>query len=155
LHRVGPSCRDRPGRMGRPAGGPSRVSYGIHMNCKSAMLANAIFYCQTRDGSGSMAEVPVFIGLGSNLGDRAGALAGALTALAGAGIEPVLRSSIYRSEPVEVVDQDEFLNQVAGCVTARSPEEILEVCLAVERGMGRVRTRRGGPRNIDLDLLLC
>ncbi len=95
-----------------------------------------------------------FIGLGSNVGDRAGNLSRALQAFERAGVRAVLRSSVYRTEPVEVIDQDEFLNQVVGCETILSPEELLSVCLAVEREMGRVRTRDKGPRVIDLDLLL-
>ena len=61
----------------------------------------------------------------------------------------------YRTEPVEVIDQEEFLNKVVGCETDLAPERILETCLAVEGTMGRVRTRDKGPRIIDLDLLLC
>jgi 2-amino-4-hydroxy-6-hydroxymethyldihydropteridine diphosphokinase len=102
-----------------------------------------------------MKERPVFIGLGSNLGDRPGSLEEAVRLLRGEGLIPGLTSSIYRTDPVEVVDQEEFLNQVVGCETALSPEAILEVCLDVERSMGRSRTRSKGPRNIDLDLLLA
>jgi 2-amino-4-hydroxy-6-hydroxymethyldihydropteridine diphosphokinase len=54
-----------------------------------------------------------------------------------------------------VTDQEEFINQVVGCETGLDPEAILGVCLAVERSMGRVRTRDKGPRVIDLDLLLA
>ncbi len=95
-----------------------------------------------------------FIGLGSNLGDRAANLARALDGLEQAGTRPLMRSSLYRTEPIEVVDQEEFLNQVIGCETSLSPEGILATCLAVERSLGRVRTRDKGPRVIDLDLLL-
>lgn len=102
-----------------------------------------------------MAEGMVFIGLGSNLGDRPGSLARAIEALGRAGLEPSLRSSLYRTEPVEVIDQGEFINQVVGCRTALPAEAILDACLRVERSMGRVRTRDKGPRVIDLDLLLC
>src|SRR3989442_5659826 len=102
-----------------------------------------------------MPERIVFIGLGSNQGDRAGSLLRAIEALESSGVETALRSSVYRSDPLEVIDQEEFLNQVVGCLTALPPEEILEICLAVERSMGRRRTRDKGPRGIDLDLLLC
>jgi 2-amino-4-hydroxy-6-hydroxymethyldihydropteridine diphosphokinase len=101
-----------------------------------------------------MPERLVFVGLGSNLGDRQGHLDRARRALEDHGLKLILRSSAYRTEPVEVVDQEEFINQVVGCKTNLSPEQILEVCLAVERSMGRIRTRDKGPRVIDLDILL-
>jgi 2-amino-4-hydroxy-6-hydroxymethyldihydropteridine diphosphokinase len=96
----------------------------------------------------------LFIGLGSNLGDRTASLWKAAEALRTAGVTPALASSIYRSEPVEVIDQEEFFNQVIGCRTALPPETVLGHCLEVERSLGRVRTRDKGPRVIDLDLLL-
>ncbi len=102
-----------------------------------------------------MPERLIFIGLGSNQGDRQASLKRAVEALKGPGVRTAFASSVYRAEPVEVIDQEEFLNQVVGCMTALPPEGILEVCLAVERSMGRVRTRDKGPRVIDLDLLLC
>jgi 2-amino-4-hydroxy-6-hydroxymethyldihydropteridine diphosphokinase len=95
-----------------------------------------------------------FLGLGSNLGDRAGSLSRAVALLEEAGLASTLRSSVYRTEPVGVANQGEFLNQVIGCDTPRSPEEILALCLAIERAMGRVRAGDKGPRSIDLDLLL-
>jgi len=96
-----------------------------------------------------------YIGLGSNLGDRRGSLARAIRGLEEQDLRPVLRSSVYLTDPVEVIDQEAFLNQVVGCESGLSPERILELCLAVERSMGRSRTRDKGPRVIDLDLLLC
>jgi len=96
-----------------------------------------------------------YIGLGSNLGKRSANLARARLLLVRAGVEVVERSSIYRTEPVGEVEQGEFLNQVVGCRWDDTPESLLEVCLEVERAMGRVRTVPGGPRRIDLDLLLC
>ena len=109
-----------------------------------------------RDSQGSRGKAPrvAYLGLGSNLGDRTDGLSRAVAWLERAGLPAVLRSSIYRTEPVEVVDQDEFLNQVIGCKTPHSPEEVLALCLAVEREMGRVRAGHKGPRVIDLDLLL-
>src|SRR6267142_2032913 len=92
----------------------------------------------------------IFIGLGSNQGDRSGHLGRAIEALHGRGLGTLLVSSLYRTDPVEVIDQEEFLNQVVGCETALSPEQILEVCLLAEQSMGRQRTRDKGPRRIDL-----
>lgn len=98
--------------------------------------------------------VDIFIGLGSNLGDRASNLQAAVARLESAGVRTLLRSSVYRTDPVEVVGQGEFLNQVVGCGTGLSPEALLGVCWEVERSMGRIRTRVREPRVIDLDLLL-
>jgi 2-amino-4-hydroxy-6-hydroxymethyldihydropteridine diphosphokinase len=96
----------------------------------------------------------VFIGLGSNLGDRPKHLHEALERL-GSGIVTVRRrSALYRTDPVEVTDQDEFLNQVVAAETELDPAALVLRCLDVEREMGRVRTRDKGPREIDLDLLL-
>jgi 2-amino-4-hydroxy-6-hydroxymethyldihydropteridine diphosphokinase len=96
----------------------------------------------------------VFLGLGSNLGDREAAIAGALARLAGRGFRATLTSSLWLTEPVGGPPQGWFLNAVAGGETALSPGELLEACLATEREMGRVRTVRNGPRTIDVDILL-
>lgn len=100
-------------------------------------------------------EPAVYLGLGSNLGDRRTALERAIDCLETAGLRVVARSGLYRTEPVEVVDQEEFINQVVGCTTDLDPPRVLAACLRIEREMGRVRTRDKGPRNIDIDLLLC
>src|SRR5262245_34209258 len=82
-----------------------------------------------------------FLGLGSNLGDRKGSLLSAVERLERAGVRVASRSSLYRTEPVEVVDQQEFINQAVGCETHLAPDALLEVCLGIERHLGRVRTR--------------
>ncbi len=96
-----------------------------------------------------------YIGLGSNVGDRQGNLDRAIQELGRAGLRVVARSCVYRADPVEVIDQEEFLNQVVAAETDHPARRILEICLEVELRMGRVRTRDKGPRNIDLDLLLA
>jgi 2-amino-4-hydroxy-6-hydroxymethyldihydropteridine diphosphokinase len=96
----------------------------------------------------------VYIGLGSNVGDRERALERALGALAGRGLSPTARSSIYLTEPVQAPPQEWFLNAAAGFRTALPPEDVLRLCMDVETEMGRVRTVARGPRTIDLDLLL-
>jgi 2-amino-4-hydroxy-6-hydroxymethyldihydropteridine diphosphokinase len=97
---------------------------------------------------------PAYIGLGSNLGDRRGALVEAARRIEQGAGRIAKRSSIYRTDPVEVIDQEEFLNQVLAVDTTLGAAELLACCLAIERAMGRVRTRDKGPRTIDLDLLL-
>lgn len=103
-----------------------------------------------KPGSSAMA----YLGLGSNLGDRRGALSRAIDRLEVAGVRVARRSGLYRTEPVEVVDQHEFINQVVACETTLSPHALLTLGLGIEQEMGRVRTRDKGPRTIDLDLLL-
>ena len=100
-----------------------------------------------------MSLPPVFLGLGSNLGDREAAIAGAIERLAARGFRTTLRSSLWLTEPVGGPPQGPFLNAVAGGETELGPEALLEACLATEREMGRVRAERNGPRTIDVDVL--
>lgn len=96
----------------------------------------------------------VFLGLGSNLGDREAAIDGALARLAARGVRLRARSSTWLTEPVGGPPQGLFLNAAAAVETALAPAELLAAALAVEREMGRVRVERNGPRTIDVDLLL-
>jgi 2-amino-4-hydroxy-6-hydroxymethyldihydropteridine diphosphokinase len=96
----------------------------------------------------------VFLGLGSNLGDREAAIEGALSALSARGFRATLRSSLWLTEPVGGPPQGWFLNAAAGVETALAPLELLAAALEVEREMGRVRVERNGPRAIDVDVLL-
>jgi 2-amino-4-hydroxy-6-hydroxymethyldihydropteridine diphosphokinase len=95
----------------------------------------------------------VVLGLGSNLGDRESAIAGALARLEARGFRRSLLSSLYLTQPVGGPPQGYFLNAVAAGETSRSPEELLADCLAVEQELGRVRTEPNGPRTIDVDIL--
>jgi len=96
-----------------------------------------------------------FLGLGSNLGDRAALLAQALARLDGtSGIRVVAVSSLYATAPVGVEDQPEFFNAAAEIRTTLTPRELLAACLRVETELGRVRLARWGPRTIDIDILL-
>ena len=98
-----------------------------------------------------------YIGLGSNLGERERTIAAALHALDADDRTSVLRSTApIETDPVGYEDQPRFLNAAACLETTRSPRELLELLLATERELGRVRDggRRYGPRTIDLDLLL-
>jgi 2-amino-4-hydroxy-6-hydroxymethyldihydropteridine diphosphokinase len=63
-------------------------------------------------------------------------------------------SAVYETQPVENRDQPWFLNMVLELETSLEPLNLLELLLEIEGQMGRRRTRRYGPRNIDLDLLL-
>jgi 2-amino-4-hydroxy-6-hydroxymethyldihydropteridine diphosphokinase len=96
---------------------------------------------------------PVFLGLGSNLGDRQTTLAEALLQLAARGFVTRLRSSDWLTEPVGGPPQGFFLNAVVAGDTALEPAPLLAACLAIELELGRVRTIRNGPRTIDVDIL--
>jgi len=94
------------------------------------------------------------IGLGSNIGDKAGNIDRALAALdAIPGIRVTARSRYYRTAPWGVTDQDWFVNACALVETTLSPRALLDACLAIEAELGRKRLERWGPRLIDLDIL--
>lgn len=95
-----------------------------------------------------------YIALGSNLGDKEKNLRRALLLLTQQGVEVVKVSSFITTEPYGVTDQPQFLNAVCEVRTNLKPLALLDVLLATELAMGRVRLRHWGERNIDLDLLL-
>lgn len=112
-----------------------------------------------------MSEARVgYLGLGSNVGDRAENLRAAISLLATASeredadftlvVEAV--SELYETEPVgEILDQPDFLNAAVRIRTTLGPEELLDLCKAIERECGReAGGPRHGPRPIDVDLLL-
>ena len=91
-----------------------------------------------------------YVGLGSNLGDRAALIARAAELIGAARL-----SAVIETEPWGLVDQPPFLNAVAEVETALSARQLLDHLLDVERRLGRERVGpRWGPRTIDLDLLL-
>jgi 2-amino-4-hydroxy-6-hydroxymethyldihydropteridine diphosphokinase len=96
----------------------------------------------------------IFLGLGSNLGDRERTLEGAIQELEKKGVHVAARSSLYETEPVEAPPQDWFLNAVIRVETALSPEDLLSTSLGIETLMGRVRQGFMSPRTLDIDLLL-
>jgi 2-amino-4-hydroxy-6-hydroxymethyldihydropteridine diphosphokinase len=97
----------------------------------------------------------VFIGLGSNLGERESMIRLALEDLSRLPQTRLARaSSLYDTEPVGEVDQPNFLNAVAQIETELSARQLLWNLHLIEKRLGRVRTQRWGPRTIDLDLLL-
>ncbi len=97
-----------------------------------------------------------YIGIGSNLGERAVTIRDALELLAAdPDLEVEAVSAIRETDPVGVLDQPRFLNAAIRLATELAPRSLLERLLAVEQQLGRVRSgERYGPRTIDLDLLL-
>jgi 2-amino-4-hydroxy-6-hydroxymethyldihydropteridine diphosphokinase len=100
-----------------------------------------------------MPAVTVYLGLGSNLGDREGHLERGLRALGARGVRVTAVSSIYETEPVGGPAQGPYLNLVASSETALSPEALLQAALETEAEAGRVRTVRNAPRTLDVDIL--
>lgn len=98
----------------------------------------------------------VFIGLGSNLGNRADTLRAALRDLGAVpGIEIRCVSTFHETEPVGGPrGQPNFLNAVAELITSQPPGEILRVLQEIEKRHGRERGALNGPRTLDLDLLV-
>lgn len=98
--------------------------------------------------------VDVAFGLGGNIGESAGAIRAAFAALASSPLMAELRlSSLWRTPPWGKTDQAWFTNAVATGFSDAAPEALLALALEIERGMGRVRGERWGPRLIDVDLL--
>ena len=98
----------------------------------------------------------VYVGLGSNLGDREQTIRGALARIgADPEIDVVAVSSLRETDPVGYTDQPKFVNGAAALRTQLSPKALLERLLQIERELGRERSGpRYGPRTIDVDLLL-
>ena len=95
-----------------------------------------------------------YVALGSNLGDREENLRNALVHLSANDVQVEKVSTFIETEPYGVTDQPGFVNAVCQVETELEPLELLRLLLKIELEMGRVRVRRWGERNIDLDLLL-
>ena len=110
----------------------------------------------TASAGGGTAERRAYVGMGSNLGDRAGNLLLALRGMTAAGLSVLRLSSVYETEPAGVEDeQPAFLNMVAELgAPLPEPGELLRLLLDIERSLGRRRVRPLAPRTLDLDLLL-
>ena len=94
------------------------------------------------------------LGLGGNVGDVATAFVYALQRLRDEPGVGVLRiSSVYRTAPWGKRDQPDFLNMAALIETTLPARQLLALCLDIERGMGRRRLERWGPRTLDIDIL--
>jgi 2-amino-4-hydroxy-6-hydroxymethyldihydropteridine diphosphokinase len=96
----------------------------------------------------------VFIGLGSNVGDRLHHLQRAVKALGelpGTSVKKL--SAVYETEPVGLKDQPTFLNAVVEIETTLEVKALYAAVKEIERAVGRVPRQRWGPREIDLDLL--
>jgi len=96
-----------------------------------------------------------YIALGANLGDPAATVNAAFAALDRLPQSRLLaKSALYRTAPVGIADQPEFVNAAAQLDTMLAPEALLDALLGIEQTFGRIRGERNGPRTLDLDLLL-
>jgi len=98
----------------------------------------------------------VVFSLGSNVGDSLEILQGAVTQIAATpDVIPVDVSSVYLTDPIgEVQDQPDFYNLVLVCETTLEPATILDRVAAIEEAFGRTRDIPGGPRTLDIDIIM-
>jgi len=94
----------------------------------------------------------VYIGIGSNVGDRARNCRRAIDLLAAKIIIKKI-SSFYETEPWGVAEQDDFINCVVAGETGLESRALLALCKSIEKEVGRVEVTRWGPRTVDLDIL--
>lgn len=95
----------------------------------------------------------VYIGIGSNLGERRENCINAIKLLQDGGVTVIKRSSMIETEPWGVKDQPHFINMAIEAETSLSPQELLRCMKDIELSMGRVESVHWGPRVIDLDIL--
>ncbi|MBI4698312.1 MAG: 2-amino-4-hydroxy-6-hydroxymethyldihydropteridine diphosphokinase [Nitrospirae bacterium] len=95
----------------------------------------------------------VYIGIGSNLGNREENCERAVALLGTNGIKVLKRSSLYETEPWGIEEQPEFMNMAVEAETGLEPERLLEVLTDIETTVGRKESKRWGPRIIDLDII--
>ena len=96
----------------------------------------------------------VYLGLGSNVGDREAMLQAAVDQLQASDLSVCRLSSVYETEPMDVPGQPWFLNLVVEIKTTLFPLQLLARIGKIEQKLGRRRTVAKGPRSIDIDILL-
>lgn len=96
-----------------------------------------------------------FLCLGSNLGDREKNLEQAHSLLKEEGIKIIQLSSVYETQPVDLLSQSWFFNQVIEIETGIAPPGLLDLIKRIEKLMGRNTLIQKGPRAIDIDILLA
>jgi 2-amino-4-hydroxy-6-hydroxymethyldihydropteridine diphosphokinase len=96
----------------------------------------------------------IYLGLGSNIGDRETALQEAINRLQAPNLEIRRVSSVFETSPMEMTAQPWFLNMVVEAETDLFPMQLLKKVAAIERDLGRKRLVLKGPRTIDIDILL-
>ena len=95
------------------------------------------------------------IALGTNLGNRIENINAAVRAIAKlSGVKILKASGVYETDPVDCDEDNKFYNAAILVETSVSPAMLLGECLGIEAAMGRIRTKKNGPRVIDLDLIV-
>ena len=94
----------------------------------------------------------VFLGLGSNIGDKEGYIKKALNLISKIA-EVKKKSHLYLTEPIGKTKQEWFLNCVVAIETELDPKRLLSCLKSIERKLDRVKTVKNGPRTIDIDIL--
>jgi 2-amino-4-hydroxy-6-hydroxymethyldihydropteridine diphosphokinase len=103
------------------------------------------------------ASTPIraILSLGGNVGDVVAAFASAACDLnAHPDIDVTGQSSLWRTKPWGLADQPDFLNMALAVETALTPEALLDECQSIEKGQGRIRVQRWGPRTLDIDIVV-
>lgn len=115
-----------------------------------------IWWKESRYRSSCLNKHIAYISIGSNLGDRLANCRRGIAGLTQPGVSALKgQSRFYRSEPVDYVDQDWFVNAVVQVETSLDPNQLLDRLKQIEIRAGRKRDQvRFGPRVLDLDLLL-
>lgn len=96
----------------------------------------------------------VYLGIGSNLGDKKANCLRAIELLSAKGISVTRESSLYKTMPWGFKDQPDFINMAIEVCTDLPSADLLSLLKAIEKEMGREDSGRWGPRLIDLDILL-
>ncbi len=96
----------------------------------------------------------VYLGIGSNIGDREDNCLKAISLLEENGLKITKRSSLHETEPWGVKDQPQFVNMAVEAETDLSPRELLVILKKIENAMGRLPEKKWGPRIIDIDILM-
>ena len=95
----------------------------------------------------------IFLGIGGNVGDRLKLLQNVCVLIA-AQIGPIIKaSSVYETEAWGETEQASFYNQVVQVQTKLNPQELLKICLKIEKQLGRTRAKKWSARTMDIDIL--
>jgi 2-amino-4-hydroxy-6-hydroxymethyldihydropteridine diphosphokinase len=96
----------------------------------------------------------IYLGLGSNIGDREAQLRFAVATLKDSDVILWRSASLYWTQPRDVEDQPWFLNTAIEVRTLLEPGPLMQACLEVEKKAGRTRDVPKGPRSLDIDILI-
>lgn len=97
--------------------------------------------------------INVFLGLGSNIGDRAGNIRAAADLISKNIGKIAKKSHLYETQPWGNTEQDLYINQVIMINTTSDPRDLLDKISKIERELGRERSEKWGPRSLDIDIL--